>query len=151
MGSFSYTPRASNCLVFRQVGGLSDLTHAVSFLVVRRMGSFSYTPRVRICFVVRQEGNISYASRPSICLGLVGSLFYTTLVGICLVVRRLWSFFDPPRSRNCPFVRRIGSFSNTPCAQICLFVRRGECPAYTPYTGNWLISQGWIGSVSFPC
>ena len=54
VGSFFYTPRAGNCLVFRRVGSLSDTPLAVNFLVVRRVGSFSYTPRAGICLVVRR-------------------------------------------------------------------------------------------------
>ena len=54
-------------------------------------------------------GNLSYtsrvaprvASRPSICLGLVGSFSYTPSDGIFLVVRRFGSFSKTPRSRNC--------------------------------------------------
>ncbi len=54
LGSFSYTPRAGNCMVFRQERSLSDTPLTVIFLVARRVGSFSYTPRDEICLVVRQ-------------------------------------------------------------------------------------------------
>ena len=63
VGSFSYTPRAGNCLVFRRVGCLSDTPLVVIFLVVLRVGSFSYTPRDGICLVGRRDGE-SYLTRP---------------------------------------------------------------------------------------
>ena len=52
VGSFSYTPRAGNCLVFRRVGRLSDTPLAVISLVFQRVGSFPYTPRAAIYLVV---------------------------------------------------------------------------------------------------
>ena len=68
VGSFSYTPRVGNCLVFRRVENVSVTPLAVIFLVARRVGSFSYTPRDGICLVVRQWGSLSCTPRSAICL-----------------------------------------------------------------------------------
>ena len=71
LGSFSYTPRAGNCMVFRREGSLSDTSLAVTFRVARQVGSFSYTPRDGICLVVRQQGSLSCMPLTAICLVVV--------------------------------------------------------------------------------
>ena len=103
VGSFPYTPRAGNYLVFRRVGSLSDTPIAVIFLVVRRVGSFSYTPRDGTCLVVLR----------------LGSLSYIPPAAICLVVKRIRSFSFASRDGICLVVRRVGSLSYTPLV-VCL-------------------------------
>ena len=114
LGSFSYTPRAGNCMVFRREESLSNTSLAVTFRVAQRMGSFSYTPRDGICLVVRQEGSVCLACP---LLQFVSSLYgsgvslrsYTHRVGICLLVRRVGNLTYTPRA-------------STSCLRLCQFL-----------------------------
>ena len=49
----SLTPRAEICLIVRLVGSLSYISHAVVFLVIRRVGSFSSKLLAGFCLFVR--------------------------------------------------------------------------------------------------
>ena len=94
--SFSYTPRAADCLV-------------------KRVGRFFYTSPVGICLVVRREGIISYTPRASMCLvwGWWGvSLTRPVMESLCsfgLIVRRVGSFSYTPRAGICLVVRQEGT------------------------------------------